>query len=138
MRELAASPHLTEQARDERGSAPVEFILVSVLLTALTLGVLQFALAMHCRNIVQDAAVDAAFYAALADTTEQETQARARSAVEHGVGRDIISSVTVYPSTSRGITTMRVRIEAALPVFGLLGPARGTVVIADAPYQDVG
>ena len=41
---------------DERGSAPAEFLLVGLLLTALTLAVLQFGLAMYARNIVQDAA----------------------------------------------------------------------------------
>ncbi|MGV2903347.1 TadE/TadG family type IV pilus assembly protein, partial [Microbacterium sp. AGC62] len=45
---------------DERGSSPVEFLLVGTLLTALTLGVLQLALAVYVRNVVHDAAVGGA------------------------------------------------------------------------------
>jgi Flp pilus assembly protein TadG len=120
----------------ERGSAPVEFILVGVLLTMLTLGVLQFALAVHARNIVQDAAVDAAFHAALADTTPAETEARA--AVERGLGRDLISYVVIVQGSSYGLDTVRVHIAATLPLVGLVGPGRGTLVVADAPVERVG
>ncbi len=42
--------------RDDRGSAPVEFVLVGLLLTFLTLAVLQLALALHIRNTALDAA----------------------------------------------------------------------------------
>jgi Flp pilus assembly protein TadG len=122
----------------ERGSAPVEFILVGVLLTMLTLGVLQFALAVHARNIVQDAAVDAAFHAALADTTPAETEARARAAVERGLGRDLISYVVIVQGSSYGLDTVRVHIAATLPLVGLVGPGRGTLVVADAPVERVG
>jgi len=123
---------------DERGSAPVEFILVGVLLTMLTLGVLQFALAMHTRNIVQDAAVDAAFHAALADTTHAETEARARAAVERGLGRDLISYVVITQGATYGLDTVRVHIAATLPLVGLVGPGQGTLVIADAPVEHAG
>ena len=123
---------------DERGSAPVEFILVGVLLTALTLGVLQFALAMYTRNIVQDAAVDAAFHAALADTTPAEAESRARTAVERGLGRDLITSITISPATYQGVETIRVHIAATLPLIGLLGPGHGTAVTADAPVEHAG
>lgn len=125
-------------ADGERGSAPVEFILVGVVLTMLTLGVVQFALAMHVRNVVQDAAVDAAFYAALADTTPAEAEARARAAVERGVGRDLISFVAIVPGSLRGLDTVRVHIAATLPLVGFVGPGQGTLVTADAPAERVG
>ncbi|GGO59444.1 hypothetical protein GCM10010910_02420 [Microbacterium nanhaiense] len=125
-------------ADGERGSAPVEFILIGVLLTMLTLGVVQFALAMHVRNVVQDAAVDAAFYAALADTSPAEAEARARAAVERGVGRDLISFVAIVPGSLRGLDTVRVHIAATLPLVGFVGPGQGTLVTADAPVERVG
>ncbi len=43
---------------DDRGSSAVEFLLVGTLLTALTLAVLQLALAVYVRNVVHDAAVE--------------------------------------------------------------------------------
>ena len=123
---------------DERGSAPVEFILVGVLLTLLTLGVLQFALAVHVRNIVADAATDAAFHAALADTTPAETEARARAAVTRGTGSDLITSLSITPGTRHGIDIVSVRIVATLPLAGLAGPTHGTAVTADAPLEHAG
>lgn len=131
--------HLARSPDDEeRGSAPVEFILVGVLLTMLTLGVLQFALAVHVRNIVQDAAVDAAFYGGLADTTHAETEARARASVERGVGRDVISQMVISERSAQGLSSIRVHIYATLPLVGLIGPGRGTLVVADAPIEHVG
>src|SRR5699024_8700584 len=47
---------------DERGSAVVEFVLVSVLVVTLLLGVLQLTLALHVRNTVVDAAGEGARY----------------------------------------------------------------------------
>ncbi|GMA29919.1 TadE/TadG family type IV pilus assembly protein [Arenivirga flava] len=41
---------------DERGSAPAEFVMVSALLLALLLAVLQLGVALHVRNTVTDAA----------------------------------------------------------------------------------
>ena len=47
---------------DDRGSSPVEFVLVGALLTLLTLGVLQLGLAVYVRNVVHDAAVEGALH----------------------------------------------------------------------------
>lgn len=53
----------------DRGSAPVEFVLVGALLTLLTVSVLQFALALHVRSTLIDAAAEGARHAALADSS---------------------------------------------------------------------
>lgn len=49
----------------EHGSAPVDFALVSVLVVALGLGLLQLALGLHVRNVLVDAAGEGARRAAL-------------------------------------------------------------------------
>ena len=126
------------RAMGDRGSAPVEFILVGVLLTLLTLGVLQFALAVHVKNIVTDAATDAAFYAALADTSPGETEARARAAIERGTGSDLVTTMYVFPGSHHGVDFVNVTIIARLPLLGLLGPAHGTQVTAHAPLEHAG
>ncbi|MEG0162068.1 MAG: pilus assembly protein, partial [Aurantimicrobium sp.] len=38
---------------EESGSAVVEFVFVGILLTFLTLGILQLGLALHVRNTIQ-------------------------------------------------------------------------------------
>lgn len=53
--------------RDDAGAAVVEFLLVSILLIALLLGVVQVALYLHVRNVVEAGAAEGARYAANAD-----------------------------------------------------------------------
>jgi len=53
----------------ERGSAPVEFVLVGSLVVFLFLGVLQVGLLLHMRNVVVSSASEAARAAAYADAT---------------------------------------------------------------------
>ncbi|MBP3979065.1 pilus assembly protein [Microbacterium sp. BLY] len=65
----------------------MEFVLVGTLLTALTLAVLQLAFAIYVRNVLHDAAVEGAYYAALADTTTQEGEERAREVIRRALGR---------------------------------------------------
>lgn len=51
----------------ERGSAVVDFVLVSVLVVVLLLAVLQVAVYVHLRNVVTASAQEGARYAANAD-----------------------------------------------------------------------
>ncbi|WP_414172598.1 TadE/TadG family type IV pilus assembly protein [Clavibacter tessellarius] len=44
--------------RDDRGSAPAEFVMVGALLVVLALSVVQLALALHVRTTVLDAAAE--------------------------------------------------------------------------------
>lgn len=122
-------------ALDERGSNPVEFVLVGTLLTALTLAVLQLAFAIYVRNVLHDAAVEGAYYAALADTTTQEGEERAREVIRRAVGASYADDITVAPSRQGEKDTVEVRIRATLPVFGLLGVPAGLQVEAQAPAE---
>jgi len=122
----------------ERGSAPAEFILVGVLLTALTLAVLQFGLAVYTRNIVQDAAVEAAFHAALADTSDASAEQRAREVVTGALGRDVVEWVLVTRTSMSGVDMVKVDVGATYPVIGLLGVSGGSVVTAHAPMEPAG
>ncbi|MGY2082804.1 TadE/TadG family type IV pilus assembly protein [Blastococcus sp. SYSU DS0539] len=51
----------------ERGSAVVDFVMVSLLIVALLLAVLQMAVYVHVRNVVTASAQEGARYAAHAD-----------------------------------------------------------------------
>ncbi|MFV0375287.1 TadE/TadG family type IV pilus assembly protein [Microbacterium sp.] len=121
--------------RDDDGSTPVEFVLVGALLTALTLAVIQLGVALYVRNVVHDAAVEGAYYAALADTTLGEGVERARRIVATTVGEDVIDEVTVRESTALGGRTTEVTIVADLPLFGLLGVPRAMEVTGRAPME---
>lgn len=120
---------------EERGSNPVEFVLVGTLLTALTLAVLQLAFAIYVRNVVHDAAVEGAYYAALADTTPAEGEERAREVIRRAVGPSYADDIAVSSARREGQETVVVRIRTTLPVFGLLGVPAALQVEADAPAE---
>lgn len=126
---------LAADLRDEAGASPVEFVLVGTLLTVLTLGVLQFGLAVYVRNVVHDAAVEGAYHAALADTTLEDGARRTRDIVCRTIGGDYAADVTVRETSSLGEATVEVRVAATLPLVGLLGTPRSLEVTAHAPVE---
>jgi Flp pilus assembly protein TadG len=123
---------------DDRGSSPVEFLLVGTLLTVLTLAVLQLAVAVYVRNVVHDSAVEGAYYAALADTTLAEGAERTRIAITRAVGPEYAEEISVQRSETQGQATIDVRVRTTLPVIGLLGIAYGLEVEAHAPEESLG
>ncbi len=123
---------------DDRGSSPVEFVLVGTLLTVLTLAVLQFALAVYVRNVVHDAAVEGAYHAALADTGLEEGADRARLAITRSVGADYAQDVTASTTQELGHPAIEVRVRTTLPVIGLLGVPYALEVEAHAPLESLG
>ncbi|MFY9713262.1 MAG: TadE/TadG family type IV pilus assembly protein [Microbacterium sp.] len=123
---------------DERGSSPVEFVLVGTLLTVLTLAVLQLALAVYVRNVVHDAAVEGAYHAALADTGLEEGADRSRLAITRAVGPDYAGDVAVGTTQEFGHTVVEIRVRTTLPVIGLLGIPYGLEVEAHAPMESLG
>ena len=119
----AASGRVARRLGDERGSSPVEFVLVGTLLTLLTLGVLQLGLAIYVRNVVHDAAVEGAFHAALADTSLGQTapSARARSSRARSAPSTPTEIDVAGDRRRSGIRPSRSRVRATLPLVGLLG-----------------
>ncbi|WP_322411971.1 TadE/TadG family type IV pilus assembly protein [Microbacterium invictum] len=126
---------LTADAADERGSAPVEFVLVAVMLTALTLGVLQLGLGIYVRNVVHDAAVEGAYHAALADTTLRDGADRTSQIVARTVGAAYAGDVSVAETTALGYPAVEVSVQAPLPVIGLIGLPGLLEVSAHAPVE---
>ena len=122
---------------DDRGSAPVEFILVGTLLTVLTLGVLQLGLAIHVRNVVHDAAVEGAHHAALADTSLADGARRTGEIIARTVGAEYATDVAVRDSEALGHAAIEVTVRATLPLVGLLGAPRMLEVTAHAPLESL-
>lgn len=121
--------------RDERGAAPVEALLVGLLLTALTLGILQFALAVYVRNTVHDAAVEGAFHAALADRGLGDGVARTRELIARAVSAEYADDVDAAEVTRGGVPVVEVTVRTTLPIAGLFGPAHVWEVSAHAPIE---
>jgi len=120
---------------DESGSAPVEFVLVGVLLTFLTLAVLQLALALHVRNTVLDAAAEGARYGALADNEPTAAVPRTIELIQTAVGPDFARDVTVREGSWMGVPAVIVTVRTTLPLAGLLGPDRALEVEGHAARE---
>lgn len=121
--------------RGDAGSSPAEFVMVGVLLTALTLGVLQFGLGVYVRNVVHDAAVEGAYHGALADRAPADAAARTHAIIVRTVGGDFVQSVNAVEASELGHVTVRVDVEATIPLAGLWGLPRALRVSAEAPKE---
>jgi len=135
--ERAASGIRGRLRLDDRGSSPVEFVLVGALLTLLTLGVLQLGLAIYVRNVVHDAAVEGAHYGALADTTAAQGADRVRAIISRTVGADYADDVRARETSELGHATIEVTVRTTLPLLGLLGVPAGLEVTAHAPVESL-
>jgi hypothetical protein len=112
----------------DRGSAVVEFALVAPLVLLVALAVLQVALALHVRATLTSAAAEGARAAALAGADPASGVRRARVMLAQNVAATVVRHVTAQRTTVDGLPVMAVRIEATLPLVGLLGPTTMTVV----------
>lgn len=116
------------RARREEGSAVVDFVLVSVLVVLLFLGVVQLGVALHVRNTLVAAAAEGARYAANADREPDDGAQRARALIEESFGSDLVQDVAAGFEDVAGSRTVVVEVRARLPLVGLLGPDQTLVV----------
>ena len=125
--------------RPDRGSAPVEFVLVSVLLVAVTLSVLQIAFVAHIRSIAIDSAIAGAAHAALADTSDADGVARTEELIGRGIARDLVQGVTVRSALVGDRDVVVVTASLAIPVIGPWLPVANVEVTGRAfrePWSD--
>ncbi|KZE91206.1 hypothetical protein AVP41_00743 [Microbacterium sp. TNHR37B] len=104
-------------------------------MTFLTLGVLQVGVAVYLRNVVHDAAVEGAYYGALADVDAADGAIRARHVVERAVGRGFVEQVTAREVTFLGEPSVEVTVTATLPLVGPFGVPGGWEVVGRAPAE---
>jgi Flp pilus assembly protein TadG len=113
---------------DDDGSAVVDFTLVGILLTFLFLALLQLGLALHVRNTLVASAAEGARWGANADRTPADGAAVTRKLIRDSLADSFADGVTSGTETVDGVVTVVVRVEARLPLFGLLGPPRAISV----------
>jgi hypothetical protein len=104
--------------RLDRGSAPVEFSLVSVLVVVVTLAVLQVAFVAHVRAIAVDSAIAGAAHAALADTSNSEGVERTRELLATGIAAGLVRDITVTDASIDGRPGVTVDVTVAMPMLG--------------------
>jgi Flp pilus assembly pilin Flp len=112
---------LSRRLDDDRGSAPVEFVLVGTLLTLVLLAVLQLALALHVRTTLIDAAAEGARFAALADSSLEAGVERSRELISTAIGPRYAGDVGAGFGTFGEHPVVVVTVRAPLPMVGLFG-----------------
>lgn len=133
----AVASALGRRLRQDSGSAVAEFVMVTALLTALTLAVMQLGLALLIRNTVLDAAAEGARFAALADNGLAEGEARTRDLIGVALGPSYTGSVDASYGQYQGHPSVTVRVVAPLPMLGLLGFERGLEVVGHAAVESM-
>ena len=116
------------RARDERGAAVVDFVLVSMVLVPLVLGLIQVGLVMHVRNTLAAAATEGARYGANIDRTPADGAARTREQVDGAIADRFAQDVSASRETVGGVPTVVVTVRAEVPPLGLWGPGVGLSV----------
>lgn len=112
---------LRRRLLDDRGSAAVEFVLVGVLLTLVTLSVLQVAFALHVRTTLIDAAAEGARFAALADSSLPAGIERSRELITAALGEGYAQSISAGTGAFGGHPVVIVTVRSPLPLIGMVG-----------------
>jgi len=120
------------RARDSRGAAVVDFVLVLVVLMPLFLGIMQVALVLHVRNTLTSAASEGARYAATADQPLAAGVTKTREQVAGALAARFARDITVHPATVQGAPGVEVDVVAEVPPLGLWGPAVRLRVVGHA------
>ena len=111
---------LFSRASDAKGSAAVDFVLISVPLVLLSLSVLGVALFGLVRNVMFDSAIEGARFAALADQNSRAGCLRAQELFIKTLGSAIKPIFLCEQTLIGSRSAIFVTIEAALPGLGFL------------------
>jgi hypothetical protein len=100
----------------------VDFVMVSMLVVPLFLGILQVGLFLYVRNTVTAAASEGAHYAAVLNREPADGETRTRELVDGVVRNELIDSVTAEATDVDGQPGVEIVVEAHMPPLGLWGP----------------
>ncbi|WP_240917528.1 TadE/TadG family type IV pilus assembly protein [Phycicoccus sp. HDW14] len=122
--------------REERGAAVADFAMVSVLVLAIVLALLQLGLALHARNTLISCASEGARAGARADAVPGQAVARTQELVSASLSPRYARSVSSREAVVDGVRVVEVRVVAPVPVLGLLGPEGSIDVVGRAFAED--
>lgn len=121
----AALRRAAPRAADERGSAVVEYVLVSAVVALMFAGTVQLALALHVRNTLIDAAAAGARYGTLADRSPQDGVERTREIITGHLGPRYAQDVSAATAAVGDTDALQIQVVSPLPVVAMFGPPDG-------------
>ena len=116
-------------AGGERGSAPVDFVLVGSLVSLLFLALVQLGIDYHVRNVLAACAADGARYGANADIADPAAgAARANDEITQALGSSYAhAAVSPQVATDDGAPVVTILASARLPLIAWFLPHGPTV-----------
>lgn len=124
-----------DRRRRESGAAIVDFVLISLVLVPLVLGLVQVGLVLHVRNTLTAAATEGARYGANVDRGPGAATARTRNQIDGALAARFADHVESGTAVVDGVPTVVVRVRAAVPPLGLWGPGIGISVEGHAVQE---
>ena len=103
----------------ESGSAVAGFLLVSLLVTAMFLALIQVAVIVHVRSTLIDCAAEGARLAARADRGLGDGERRARELVAASLSPAYSDAVAAVYVSEGDLDLVQVQVSAPVPVIGL-------------------
>lgn len=120
--------------RDD-GNVVVEFVLVSILVITIAMGVIQLAVALHVRNMLISAASEGARLAATNDRGIADGVQRTDALLSDSLANYEVL-VTASDTVIDGAPATQVTVEAPFPVFGLWG--FGSMSVSARAFEEAG
>jgi Flp pilus assembly protein TadG len=114
--------------QSDEGSAVVEFVLVSVLVVALLLALIQLGVALYVRNTLVAAAAEGARYAAAQNREPVDGARYTAVLIDETLPGSFAGDVTAGYEDVGGVPTIAVVVRAQIPILGWLGPSNTLVV----------
>lgn len=111
------------RCRDQRGSALVDFTLVTVVLLPIVVGLIQVALVLHVRATLAAAASEGARLAATADRGTGDGVELTRAQIDDALAGSFAKDVEVRQVLVGGAPGVEITVHAKVPALGLGGPA---------------
>jgi Flp pilus assembly protein TadG len=127
----------SRRSRADHGAAVVDFVLVSLVLVPLVLGLVQVALVLHVRNTLTAAATEGARYGAAVDRGPQDGVDRARAQIAEAIADRFAGDVAGSEVTVGGVPAVEIRVHATVPALGLWGPGVDLEVEGHAVREEV-
>ena len=125
------------RSRAEHGAAVVDFVLVSLVLVPLVLGLVQVALVLHVRNTLTAAATEGARYAATVDRQPQDGVARTRRQIADALADRFADQISGADVVVDGVSAVEIRVHATVPPLGVWGPGVSLDVAGHAVREAV-
>lgn len=124
------------QIKAQNGSAALDFVLVSIPLLLLAIGLVSLCLSALTLGIIRDTAVEGSRFAALADQSSTDGCSRARELLSVVLSPTLVTTVTCKQIQVNAIDYESVHISVAVPILGLLARTNLLQAESAAPREN--